>query len=94
MKWFGSVYDGRVFGNFRINRFLRDEKLLMLYKEVFFGYDKIFVILIGDLVYFFLFYCMKEYVNFRNNEEVIFNSMLRSFRNLIECVFGRFKVRW
>ena len=37
---------------------------------------------------------MKEYPNPRTNEEVIFNNMLRSARNPIECAFGRLKVRW
>ena len=30
----------------------------------------------------------------RTNEEVMFNNMLRSARNPIECAFGHLKVRW
>ena len=86
-KWPGSVHDGRVFENSRINRLLRDEKLPMLYKEILPGYDKIPVTLIGDPAYPLLRHCMKEYANARNNEEAIFNSMLRSARNPIECAF-------
>ena len=93
-KWPGSVHDGRVFGNCRINRLLRNEKLPMLDKEILPGYDKIPVTLIGDPAYPLLPHCMKEYANARNNEEVIFNSMLRSTRNPIECAFGRLKARW
>ena len=37
---------------------------------------------------------MKEYESCANNEQVIFNNMLRSARNPIECAFGRLKARW
>ena len=37
---------------------------------------------------------MKEYATCANNEEVVFNSLLRSARNQIESVFGRLKARW
>lgn len=37
---------------------------------------------------------MKEYQTCATNEEVVFNSMLRSARNQVECAFGRLKVRW
>ena len=94
VKWPGSVHDGRVFGNSRINRLLREEKLPMLYNEFLPGYDRMPVILIGDPAYPVLPYCMKEYANARNNEEVIFHNMLQSARNPIECAFGRLKARW
>ena len=37
---------------------------------------------------------MKEFLNAHNNEEAIFNNMLRGARNPIECAFGRLKARW
>ena len=37
---------------------------------------------------------MKEFDNCNSDEEVIFNNMLRSARNQIECSFGRLKARW
>ena len=37
---------------------------------------------------------MKEYTTCINNEQVIFNNLLRSARNQIECAFGRLKARW
>ena len=36
----------------------------------------------------------QEFGHCSTNEEVIFNHMLRSARNQIECAFGRIKARW
>ena len=94
IKWPGSVHDGRVFVNSRINRLLREERLSMCYKELLQGHEKIPVTLLGDPAYPLLPYCMKEFPNVRSNEEVIFNNMLRSARNPIECAYGRLKARW
>ena len=94
IKWPGSVHDGRVFANSRINRLLREERLPMCYKELLPGHEKIPVTLLGDPAYPLLPYCMKEFPNARSNEEVIFNNMLRSARNPIECAYGRLKARW
>jgi len=95
VKWPGSVHDGRVFGNSRINRLLREEKLPMLYKEVLPGYDRMPVALIGDPAYPPLPYCMKEYANARNNEEVIFNNdITKCQKSHRGCIFGRLKARW
>ena len=37
---------------------------------------------------------MKEFQSCKTDAEVIFNNMLRSARNPIECAFGRLKARW
>lgn len=66
----------------------------MLFKELLPGYGKVHVTLLGDPAYPLLPYCMKEYPHARTNEEVIFNNMLRSARNPIECAFGWLKARW
>ena len=50
-RWPGSDYDGRVFVNSRICTLLREQKLPMVYKEIFTGYDKIPPILLGDHAY-------------------------------------------
>ena len=37
---------------------------------------------------------VKEFEVCKSNEEVIFNQMLKSARNQIECAFGRLKATW
>jgi hypothetical protein len=58
------------------------------------GCPKVPNYIIGDPAYPLTPYCMKEFDSCVNNEQVIFNSMLRTARNQIECAFGRLKARW
>ena len=37
---------------------------------------------------------MKEYELINRDEEVLFNQMLQSARNQVECAFGRLKACW
>ena len=37
---------------------------------------------------------MKEYEHCSTYEEVVFNQMLRSTQNTIQCEFGKLKARW
>lgn len=93
-KWPGSVHDAKVFSNSNINCLLREGKLPFLYKSLLPGYEKIPVLLLGDPAYTLLPYCMKEYASCTTNEQVMFNNLLRSARNPIECAYGRLKARW
>ena len=92
--WPGSVHDAKVFANSSISRKLRQGILTSTFQCPLEGGVKIQNYLIGDPAYPLLPYCMKEYESCANNEHVIFNNMLRSARNPIECAFGRLKARW
>ena len=90
--WPGSVHDAMVFANSGINHKLRNNKLPTVYQSI--QGVKIPNYLIGDPAYPLTPICMKEFESCTSNEQVIFNSMLRSARNPIECAFGRLKARW
>lgn len=61
IKWFGSVYDVRIFCNFKFNEMLRNGFILFLLKVIVFNIDFVLICVFGDLVYLLLFYVMKEY---------------------------------
>ncbi len=92
--WPGSVHDAKVFANSSINYKLRQGVLSSTFQCPFEGGEKIPNYLIGDPAYPLVPFCMKEYESCSNNQQVIFNNMLRSARNPIECAFGRLKARW
>ncbi|XP_044163271.1 protein ANTAGONIST OF LIKE HETEROCHROMATIN PROTEIN 1-like [Acropora millepora] len=93
-KWPGSVHDAKVFANSSINAKLRDNKLPTTYQSPVSSGVKVPSYLIGDPAYPLLPFCMKEYDTCARDEQVIFNNLLRSARNPIECAFGRLKARW
>jgi hypothetical protein len=92
-KWPGSVHDAKMFTNSTINKKLIKGTLPQtLYSLP--NNHSIPNYLIGDPAYPLTNFCIKEFQSCSNNEEVIFNTMLRSARNQIECAFGRLKARW
>ena len=93
-RWPGSVHDAKVFANSGIGNKLRNEELPITYQEILTGKCKVPNYLIGDPAYPLTPYCIKEYDNCSTNSKVIFNNLLRSARNPVECAFGRLKARW
>ena len=93
-RWPGSVHDAKVFSNSKINKMLRENKLPSVYRNLVPGHDKVSSLLLADPAYPLLPYCMTEFECCKSNEEVIFNNLLRSSKNQIECAFGRLKARW
>jgi hypothetical protein len=93
-RWPGSVHDAKVFANSCICKNLNNGKLPITYLTVLPGHDAVPNYLIGDPAYPLTQFCLKEYQSCSNNGQVIFNNMLRSARNQVECAFGRLKARW
>ena len=94
IKWLGSVHDARVFANCRLQGRFTSGNFKLFYKELLPGYECVPQVLLGDPASPLLPYVKKEHEHCSNNEEVIFNQMLRSARNITECAFGRLKERW
>ena len=49
--------------------------------------------LLGNPVYPLILYCLKDYQSCSSNDELLFNTMLRAERNLVEYALGRLKAR-
>lgn len=93
-SWPGSLHDAKIFANSKINQSMTENTLPITYQSLLPGFTKIPNFLIGDPAYPLTPYVMKEYTHCTKNEEVVFNNVLRSSRNPIECAFGRLKARW
>ena len=93
-RWPGSVHDAKVFANSSICKNLNNGQLPITYIPVLPGCSAVPNYLIGDPAYPLTQFCLKEYQTCSNNGQVIFNNMLRSARNQVECAFGRLKARW
>ena len=85
--WSGSMYHMKVFTDSSVNANLRENKLATTFQTPVHGEATIWA-------YLLLPFCMKEYKTRVSNEEVIFNNMLQSPMNPVECTFGHLKARW
>ena len=93
-RWPGSVHDAKVFANSAVNKNLRNGDIPVTYQQLLPGSTEVPSYLIGDPAYPLTPFCMKEFETCSDNSQVIFNNILRSARNPIECAFGRLKARW
>ena len=92
-RWPGSVHDAKMFANSAINLKICNGDLPRTVYQILPGFEGVQNYLIGDPAYPLTSFCMKEHATCSTNEEAIFNDMLRSARNTIECAFGRVKDR-
>ena len=92
--WPGSVHDAKIFSNSNIRSSIACNFLPITFRLLIPGTAKVPNFLIGDPAYPLTPYCLKEYDYCTNDEEVIFNNLLRKARNPIECAFGSLKNRW
>ena len=83
-----------MFANSEVQKYYSEEKLNLFYKELLPDKEWVPQVLLADPAYPLLPYLINKYDTCRSNEEVIFNQMLRSAHNQIECAFGRLKGRW
>ena len=81
IKWPSSLHDARVFANHEVQKGYTKGKFKLYYEELIPGDELIPEILLGDPAYPLLPYVMKEYAVCQGNNEVMFNTMLRSARN-------------
>lgn len=93
VKWPGSVHDARVSSNSTVPKNLCGSVFPLYYKDLLPEEEPVSQIILGDPAYPLLPYLMKEYGSGNADEEVVFNQLLRSARNQIECAFGRLKGR-
>ena len=93
-SWPGSVHDAKVFANSGINKLFQEKKLPNVERKLNENDIAVPPVVLGDPAYPLLPSVLKEFATCNSNEEVIFNQMLRSVRNQVECAFGRLKGRW
>ena len=81
-RWPGRVHDSKLFENSSVSMKIRNGTLHETFQALVSGLQKIPNYLIGDLAYHLTPYSLKEYGHCSNNEQVLFNNILRSARTL------------
>ena len=90
----GFIVDARVYTNSFVNKRLRSGNIPQVYQELTPGGTPLPQFLKGDPAYQLLSNIMKEYSNVYDAKHSLFNNVIRSTRNQIECAFERLKARW
>lgn len=95
MKWPGSVYDARIFPNYKLCELLKTGKYLNA-QDMFLRMNTLFWCFCwGDPAYQLMLYLMKEYANGGSiRQEQYFGLNLCRARNVTECALGHLKARF
>ena len=80
-RWPGSLHDANVFSKSSLNRKMNTNEVPTMFHTLIEGCPEVPNYVIGDPVYPLTPYCMKEFSNCVNNEQVVFNNLLRGARN-------------
>ena len=94
IRWPGSVHDALVLANCDVQKGYFTGIFKLFYKELLPGHEGVPQLFLCDPSYPLLPYVMKKFNHCTTNKQVVFNQMLRSARNQMQCAFGRFKDRW
>ena len=79
------------FANCDVQKGYSTGKFKLFYKGLLPGHEGVPQLLLVDPAYPLFPYIMREFNHCTTNEQVVFNNMLRSARNQVECAFGRLK---
>lgn len=93
-RWPGCVHDAKVFANSTLNHRMRSGSLPQTFNTLSNERHKVANYVIGDPAYPLAPYYVKEFESCTTNTQVLFNELLRSARDQIECAFGRLKAWW
>ena len=73
---------------------MQNSRLPKTYQCILRGMTPVPNYIIGDPAYSLTLFCIKELNTCSNNVEVVFNNLLRSARNPVQCAFWETEGRW
>ncbi|XP_065414155.1 uncharacterized protein LOC135973716 [Chrysemys picta bellii] len=91
--WLGKERDARVFRNSGLFQKL-EEGTFFPDQKITIGDVEMPIVILGDPAYPLMPWFMKPYTGSLDSSQDLFNYMLSKCRMVVECAFGRLKVRW